>query len=337
LDVNHTPPPVFLLRMMTGYWVSKALSVVAELGVADLLADGPRSSDDLATACGAEGQALYRLLRALASVEVFQETAERRFRLTPLAELLRSDHPQSMRALARMYGSEQYSAWGELGASIRTGSPAFDRVFGSTYFEYLADQAEASAVFNQAMTGWTAQLAASVVAAYEFAGPGVVVDVGGGHGLLLSTIVADDTALNGVLFDLPHVVESAKSQLEGSDVSTRCSVVAGDFFEAVPDGGSFYILAQILHDWDDDRSIAILRNCRRAMNTDAKLLVVEQVLPSGNEPSLGKWLDLHMLVLLNGRERTEAEYAALLAKADLEATQTITTSSGASIIEAIPV
>ncbi|MDQ3809571.1 MAG: acetylserotonin O-methyltransferase [Chloroflexota bacterium] len=335
MHADDVPAPVALLRMMTGYWVSKALHVAAELGVADLLRDGPRPADELASACGAHPPALYRLLRALASVGVFTEGEGRRFALTPLAELLRSDRPDSMRALARMYGSEQYRAWDGLLDSIRTGTPAFDRAFGASYFDYLARSPEAGAVFDQAMTGWTTQVADAVVEAYDFPASGTVVDVGGGRGLLLATILRARPNLRGVLFDLPHVVVGAQPLLAAAGVADRCTVVGGDFFASVPAGGAVYLLAQILHDWDDERCRVILANCRGAMRPDGKLLVVEQVLPPGDEPALGKWLDLHMLVLLTGRERTEAEYRALLGAAGFQLSQVMPTTSGASIVEAV--
>ena len=336
MHADDVPAPVALLRMLTGYWVSKALNVAAELGIADLLRDGPRTSDELADRCGVHPQALYRLLRALASVGVFTEGEKGRFGLTPAADLLRSDVPGSMRALARMYGSEQYRAWGDLLESIRTGEPAFDRLFGTGYFEYLAHDPEANAVFNDAMTGWTAQLAESVVTAYDFDGSGVLVDVGGGHGMLLATVLRAHPAMRGILFDLPHVAATAKPLLEEAGVAARCEAVGGDFFDSVPAGGTYYLLAQILHDWDDERCRVILDNCRRAMLADGRLLIVEQVLPPANDPSLGKWLDLHMLVLLTGRERSHAEYAALLDSAGFELANVVPTSSGASIVEGVP-
>jgi hypothetical protein len=311
MHADDAPAAVVLLKMMTGYWVSKALNVAAELGLADLLQDGPRSSDDLAATCGVHAPTRYRLLRALASVGIFTEVDGRRFALTPLAELLRSDVPGSMRALARMYGSEQYRAWGDLLDSVRTGRPAFDRTFGASYFEYLASSPAGDAIFNEAMAGWTTQVAEAVVAAYDFAGVDTVVDVGGWHGLLLATILRAHPAVRGVLFDQPHVVKEAQPRLQAAGVAERCATEGGDFFVAAPAGGDVYVLAQILHDWDDERCRVILGNCRQAMRPAGRLLLVEQVLPPANEPSFAKWLDLHMLVLLTGRERTEAEYRDL--------------------------
>jgi hypothetical protein len=328
--------PVTLLRMMTGYWIAKALNVAAELGVADLLRDGPRTVDELAAGCAAHPPTLYRVLRALASVGVFTEAEGRNFALTPLADLLRSDFPGSMRALARMYGSEQYRAWGDLLDSVRTGEPAFERAFGTSYFEYLAHSPQAGAVFNEAMTGYTTRVADAVVAAYDFAGIDTVVDVGGGHGLLLATILRAHQTVRGVLLDLPHVVSGAQPLLESAGVADRCETVGQDFFSSVSEGADLYMLAQILHDWDDERCRVILGNCRRVMKAEGKLVVVEQVLGPPNEASFGKWLDLHMLVLLSGHERTEEEYRALLGAAGFEIARVIATSSGASIVEAIP-
>ena len=333
--MDDAPAPEALLRMMTGYWLSKSLNVAAELGLADLLRDGPRTTDDLAGACGAHAASLYRLMRALASVGVFTEMQGRRFGLTPMAELLRSDVPGSMRSLARMYGSEQYRAWDDLLGSVRSGEPAFDRVFGASYFEFLAKTPQADAVFNDAMTGWTTQVADAVASAYDFAGFDTVVDVGGGHGLLITTILRANPTLRGVLLDLPHVIAGARPLIQAAGLEDRCETVGQDFFQSVTEGGDAYVLAQILHDWDDERARTILLNCKRAMRPDGKILVVEQVLSPANEPSFGKWLDLHMLVLLTGRERTEAEYAALFETAGLRLANVIPTASGASIIEGV--
>ncbi len=335
MSAPELPPPVRLVQMMTGYWISQSIYVAAKLGIADHLMDGPRTSEELAAACQAHAPSLYRLLRGLASVGVFTEVDAGRFALTPTAEWLRTDHPDSMRALAIMYGEEQYQAWGGLLASIQTGAPAFDRRFGASYFHYLAEHPEPAATFNAAMTGWSAQVARAVVEAYDFSACATVVDVGGGHGTLLAAILTANPHLRGILVDLPHVAASATAFLGAAGVADRCQIIAGDFFEALPSGGDAYILAQILHDWDDERSFTILQNCRSAMAPAGRILIVELVIPPGNEPSLGKLLDLHMLVLLTGRERTEVEYRDLLAAAGFRLTRIIPTSSGASIVEAV--
>ena len=337
MGAGASPPPATLLQMMTGYWVSQALHVAAKLGIADLLADGPVDCEDLAAATDTHAPSLQRVLRALASVGVFTEVSPGSFALTPLAELLRTETPGSMRALAIMYAEEQYRAWGELLHSVRTGEMAFDHQFGMGYFEYLAQHPEADRVFNEAMTGWTHQLVGAVVDTYDFSPFKTIVDVGGGYGSLLAAILRSNPGTRGILFDLPHVIARAEEQLVAAGVADRCTFVGGDFFAAVPTGGDAYVLSQILHDWDDKRCVAILGQCRRAMPDHGKLLVVELVLPEGDEPFLGKWLDLHMLVLLGSRERTAAEYDTLFRAAGFKLARVVPTPPGPSVVEAVPV
>ena len=337
MDTGASPPPATLLQMMTGYWVSQALHVAAKLGIADLLADGPVDCEDLALATNTHAPSLRRVLRALASVGVFTEVSPGSFALTPLAELLRTETPGSMRSLAIMYAEEQYRAWGELLHSVRTGETAFEQQFGMGYFEYLAQHPESDRVFNEAMTGWTHQLVGAVVDTYDFSAFKTVVDVGGGYGALLAAILQNNSGMRGILFDLPHVVASAEEQLAATEVADRCTFVGGDFFTEVPAGGDAYVLSQILHDWDDERCVAILGNCRQVIPDHGKLLVVELVLPPGDEPFLGKWLDLHMLVLLGGRERTAAEYNTLFRAAGFELARVVPTPPGPSVVEAVPV
>ena len=337
MGAGASPPPATLLQMMTGYWVSQALHVAAKLGIADLLADGPVDCEDLAAATDTHAPSLQRVLRALASVGVFTEVSPGSFALTPLAELLRTETPGSMRALAIMYAEEQYRAWGELLHSVRTGEMAFDHQFGMGYFEYLAQHPEADRVFNEAMTGWTHQLVGAVMDTYDFSPFKTIVDVGGGYGTLLAAILRSNPGTRGVLFEQPHVVASAEEQLVAAGVADRCTFVGGDFFAAVPTGGDAYVLSQILHDWDDERCVAILGQCRRVMPDHGKLLVVELVLPEGDEPFLGKWLDLHMLVLLGSRERTAAEYDTLFRAAGFKLARVVPTPPGPSVVEAVPV
>jgi ubiquinone/menaquinone biosynthesis C-methylase UbiE len=232
-----------------------------------------------------------------------------------------------------MFGGEQYQAWGGVLHSVRAGQPAFDQVYGTSYFEYVARNPDAAAIFDEAMTSYTTQVAHAVVATYDFSSAKSLVDVGGGEGMLLATILRANPSTRGILFDLPHVISRASGPLERSDVGDRCQTVAGDFFRSVPDGADTYLLAQILHDWDDDHSRTILTNCHRAMQPGGKVLVIELVIPPGNEPFIGKWLDLHMLVLQTGRERTAAEYQELLASAGFQLTRVIATESGASVVE----
>lgn len=325
-----------LLPMMTSYWVSQAIYVAAELGVADHLTEGPATAGELATASGADPGALYRLLRALSSVGVFRQGADDRFGLTPMAELLRSGTPQSMRSLARLYGADLYRAWGDLAHSVRSGQPAFEHVFGVGPFGWFEEHPEAGQIFNEAMTGYTYRAAQAAASAYDFTPFETVVDVGGSLGTLLAAVVAQNDTMRGVLFDLPHVASEAEQRLASLGLAERVACVGGDFFQEVPIDGDAYLLSQILHDWSDDECLAILRSCRNAMNAEGRLLVLELVLPDGDEPHFGKWLDLHMMVCVTGRERTRAEFASLLGAAGFELTRVVPTSADLCLLEARP-
>jgi SAM-dependent methyltransferase len=336
-ETSATPPHVALLQMMTGYWVSQSIYVAAKLGIADLLGGGPRHYESLAGATQTHAPSLYRLLRALASVGVFRETEPGCFDVTPTAALLQSTNAESMRALAVMYCEEQYRAWSDMLTSVQTGQTAFERVFGTTYFTHLAQHPESNETFNQAMTGWSAQLDHAVLAAYDFSRFATVVDVGGGYGRLLTSILHAHPVARGVLFDQPHVIAGASELLRAAGLDGRCELVGGDFFVEVPRNGDAYILSQIVHDWNDDRSVAILKTCRRAIAPTGRLLLVEMVIATGNNPDFGKFLDLHMLALVGGRERTQSEYRDLLAEAGFQVTRVVPTAAGASIVEAVPV
>lgn len=333
------PPPLALLDMLTGCWISQALSVAATLGLADLLQEGPQSCETLAEATQTHAGALYRVLRALASVGVFAEDEAGRFRLTPLADLLRTDAPGSLCAFAIMLGApEHWRAWEGVLHSVRTGQPAFDHVFGMPLFEYFSTHPEAARIFDEAMTSRSSQENAAIVAAYDFAAAHTVVDVGGGQGTLLATILQAYPNVRGVLFDLPHVIAPVRTRMESTAQAARWAFVAGDFFAAVPAGGDCYLLKKVIHDWDDERAQRILTNCRTAMAGTGRLLLIEPLIPPGNEASFNKRLDLLMLVWnAGGRERTEREHQSLLAAAGFRLSRIIPTRAGISIIEAIPV
>jgi O-methyltransferase domain/Dimerisation domain len=339
-DANRTPPPDARQRldqMVIGGVVSQLLYVAARLGIADLLKDGPRSCEGLAQATGTHPPTLYRMMRTLASQGVFTEVDAGNFGLTPLGAWLQTDIPGSHRAATLlMAGPEIYRAFGDLLHSVKTGEPAFDRIYGMGYFEYLAQNPEAAGIFNEAMTsGGAVDENPAVAAAYDFSAIGTVVDIAGGQGGLIATILTANPGLKGVLFDQPAVVESARPQFQAAGVADRCDLVGGDFFEDALPGGGVHILKRIIHDWDDDRSIAVLRSCRRAMDEQGRLLVVERVIPPGDEPSPGKLLDMTMLAVLGGRERTEAEYRVLFQAAGFELTRIIPTTSSMSVIEGI--
>jgi predicted O-methyltransferase YrrM len=320
--------------------VTQLIHVAATLGVADFLRGGPKSCHELAAALGVDPEALYRVLRALASLGIFEETNPRRFALTAMAELLRSDVPGSLRGSAMLYGERWWwQACGELLHSVRTGQPAFDHIHGKTLFAYLNDAVEAAATFNDHQTGMTQQDAAAVVSAYDFREYARVVDVGGGHGALTAAILRACPSTTAVLFDQPAVIEGAKQRLRAEGVADRCTCIAGDFFESVPEGGDAYVLKDIVHDWDDDRAMTILRNCRRVMTHarpgTTRVLVIEKVIPPGNASFPGKLTDITMLLVARGRERTAKEYEALLTEAGLALTRIVPTSSPASVIETV--
>jgi hypothetical protein len=329
------PPPVAMFQLIAGFWVSRTLYIAAKLGIADLLKDQAKSSEELAQATGTHAPSLYRVLRALASVGVFAEVEDGRFRLTPVGECLRTGVPGSMRALATMLCG-QWRAWEDALYSVETGKIAFDHVFGMGLYQYLAQNPEAGTNFAEAMTEYTTPVAALVAAAYDFSPIGKLIDVGGGHGTLITAILKAHPTLTGVLFDVPPVAEGARQRIEAAGVAGRCELVGGSFFESVPGGGDAYLLANVILDYDDDRALKILKNCHRAMAGRGKLLLVESVISPGNEASFSKLVDVLMLVITGGRGRTEAEFHALLAVAGFRLTQIIPTPSEMSVIEAMP-
>jgi hypothetical protein len=333
-----TPPPHAVLIQMAGALVlSRALYAVAEIGVADHLADGPRPADALARLTGAHAPSLYRLLRTLASVGVFTEDADRRFALTPLGAALRSDAPGAGRSSVRTFGGPaMWASFGEFLHAVRTGETGAERALGQPIFAYFGGRPEEAALFGETMLGYHGAEPPAVAAAYDFAGVRTLVDVGGGIGTLLATVLEAHPGMRGVLLELPHVTADARARLAAAGLAGRCTVVEGDFFEAVPPGGDAYVLSHVIHDWDEARCQAVLANCRRAMGGRGRLLLVEAVLPPGDAPHPGKMLDLVMLTVTGGRERSEAEYAALLAAAGFTLTRVVPTASQASVIEAVP-
>ena len=332
--MSEPTPSQQLDRMITGYWISQAIYAAAKFGIAELLQDGPRTVEELAEASSANADALYRLLRGLASVGIFAEGEPRQFSLTPLAEPLRGDEPGSKRALALMSGDEQFRAWSEIDYSIRTGKTAFDKVFGKPIFEYLGEHEDKARIFDAAMTGIHGRESNAVLDAYDFSDIGVLADIGGGNGSQITSILEKHAELKGILFDLPHVVERAHERLRATGLSHRCQVVGGNFFESVPDGADAYMMRHIIHDWDDEKALTILRCCRAAMSRQSKLLIIESMIPPGNDPFGGKLLDLVMLLIPGGKERTEEEYRALLGKAGFDLARIVPTSTEISVIEA---
>jgi hypothetical protein len=321
--------------LLSGYRNSALLYVAARLGLADLLTDGPRSSDDLARATGAHAPSLHRVLRGLVMLGVCTEERDGRFGLTALGTWLQAGRAGSLRGAAILCGEEQYAAWGSLLHSVMTGEAAFGHVFGMGQWEHREQHAELNEYFQEGLAAGTARTAAAVVAAYDFSRFRTVADVGGGHGALLAAILKAHPPLNGVLFDEPHVVAGAALRLEAAGVAARCRVVGGSFFDRVPDGADALILKSVIHDWDDERSLAILRNCREALTEEGTLLLVERIMPARAEDDPDAvYVDLQMLALTGGLERSEAEYRALLAAAGFTLTRVIPTRSGLSVLEA---
>jgi hypothetical protein len=329
------PSPPVLFQMASGYWTSQAIYVAAKLGVADLLNDGPQSCVTLATATGADAPSLFRLMRALASVGVFSHVHRDCFALSPLAECLRSDVPGTLRAMVMTIGEIHYHACGNLLHSVQTGSPAFNNVFGTSLFDYLQQDACAADTFNQGMTNLSSMLAYAVLMAYDFTGISSILDIGGGEGKLLQTILEVNPEMEGAVFDLPTTIETTTQKLNNNTGVGRCSYIAGDFFESVPPGADAYLLCQVVHDWDDDRAVTILKNCRKAMGKNKRILLVEMVVPETNIDSFSKLLDLNMLVMTGGRERTKAEFRTLLAASGFMLTKIVPTMAPQSVIEAI--
>ena len=324
-------------RLVRGYQFTQALHVAVRLGIPDLVADGPRSATDLAAASGAHAPSLARLLRALTTLGVFAEVAPEVFGPTRLAHLLRVGVPGSRRAMLLLVGSELYGGWGHLLHAIRTGESTAGPAYGMDAWAWKAQHPEANAIFNDTMVEQTTGRVAALVAAYDFAPFGTVVDVGGGRGALLAGILRATPGVRGVLFDQAHVVAGADETFAAAGVAERASIATGDFFAAVPAGGDAYILSWILHDWDDKESLAILASCHRAMAGRGTLLLFERVLPVGaDRPWEPYFSDLNMLQALGGRERTEAEWAALLAAAGFRLTRIVPTASGIDLIEAHP-
>lgn len=335
---NDIPPQSVMLQMVHSYWTFQIIYVAAKLSIADLLKNGPLSCDKLASSTGTHARSLYRLMRALASVGVFAENKQGDFTLTPLGSCLMSDVPDSIRAAAIMLGEEHYRAWGDILHSIRTGSSAFKHLYGMNIFEYYSQNPEPSKIFSEAMTSVSVIEDTAITEGYDFSKIQKLVDVGGGHGSLIASILKSNPMMKGVLFDQPSVIEGAKHLLEKQGVFSRCELVGGDFFQTVPAGGNAYILKHIIHDWDDERSLTILKHCYQAMVENDLLLVVEQVIPPGNNPFMGKLHDINMLIMSDGGcERTEAEYRTLFERAGFKLTKIFPTQSDANVIEGIRV
>jgi precorrin-6B methylase 2 len=324
-------------RLIMGFRTTQLVYVAARLGIPDKLADGPQDACTLARTVGAHPRALYRLLRALAGLGIFTETADGRFEVTPLGQTLRRDTPGSLRDVALLYGDDWlWSAYGSLSHSVMTGRPAFEHVHGQTFYDYLHNRPDSAVTFDRAMTGFSEQEAAAILDAYDFSGASTLVDIGSGQGALMIAVLRAHPKMRAILFDQTGVVEQAHKVAADAGVTGRVTIAPGDFFEYVPAGGDVYVLKSVLHNWEDPEAIDILRNCRDVMSNGSRLLVVERVLPEGNGPSEAKLFDINMLVVPGGLERTTTEYQNVLEAAGFELRRVIPTKAAVSILESVP-
>ena len=332
---KEIPPPMQMLQIISGFWVARCVYVLAKLGIADLIKGEPKTTEELATATGTHGPSLFRVLRALAAVGVITQDVDKRFGSTPLSETLCTGVPGSIRAFAMTeLGEEHYPAWGELLYSVRTGGIAFDKAFGEPVWGFFSRNPENAQIFNDAMTAMTAAANEAIHAVYEFTGINTIVDVGGGHGGLITGILKKNPAMRGILFDAPEVIEGAKPKVTESEVSDRCQLASGDFFKSVPEGDAI-VMKWIIHDWNDEQSATIMQNCHRALPENGKLILVEAVVPETSEPHFSKFIDLNMLVMTGGRERTESEFRALYEAAGFKLLRAVPTESPFSVIEGV--
>lgn len=338
---NKTQPPpahAQLIQMATGHWVSRIVHVAAKLNLADHLANAPKSADELAAPTGTHAPSLYRLMRTLAHLGILSEDAAHRFTLTPLGDALKTGAPGGARAaILTLAGDWCASGFGELLYSVQTGKSGVEKYLGMPVFDWFGKNPEIASLFSETMVAFHGAEADAVAATYDFSKMKTIVDVGGATGNLLTAVLSRAPGARGILFDLPHVLRDAPAFIQARGLTDRVTLEGGSFFERVPIGGDAYLLSHVIHDWSEQQCLTILGHCRRAMNSDGRLLLIEMVLPPGNTPHPGKVLDMMMLVGPGGRERTEEEYGELLAQAGFRLTRVVPTESAASVIEAKPV
>ena len=329
------PPQAMIMHLSMGAMVTQAIYVATKLGIADILADGQKHVDQISHEADAHSPSLYRVMRTLSSLGIFNETQPRTFANTPLSEVLRADVPGSMRNSMIFMGEPwHFNVWGNMLHSARTGGTAWKETYGEEVFDWIAKQPEASEIFNGCMSELSAGAAPAIVDGYDFSGIDTLADIAGGHGYLLSQILKANPNMKGILFDMEHVISGAAEMLRSFGVEDRVETVSGDFFAEVP-AADAYIMKHIIHDWDDERSIKILKSIHRAMKGDGKLLLAEMVIPEGNEPHPGKMLDLEMLTSPGGLERTADEYARLFEQSGFKLNRIVPTRSPFSVIEGV--
>ena len=326
-----------MMQLAGGFGLTAALQAIVRLNIADLLAEGPLPVSELARRTESNEDILYRVMRLLASVGVFEELHGKLFGLTPMSGLLRTGVSGSLRDAVAWVGSRfHFQVWSELGHSVKTGQPAVEKVFGVNAFDAIYGDPEVAYDFNMAMTCFSRQIAPAVLEAYDFSGVDTLMDVAGGHGAILCEILSQYPKMNGILFDVPEVIEEATCHVCSLKMEHRCEIVAGNFFDRIPAGADAYYMQHILHDWNDEKSLHILANCRRALEgkPNGKLLIVDSVVPENSQPHPSKWLDLEMLLMPGGRERTEGEWRELFGNAGFEITRILPMKVADSVIEA---
>ena len=330
---NELPPPAQLMKFIVGRWISKPIYVAAELGIADMLAEGPKSIEELAQASQSHAPSLYRMMRALASVGIFYETENKRFELTPMAECLKKG---AMRSVALLFNSDWSDrAWGYFMDSVKTGDTAFEKAHGMPVSDWLEKNPQAEEVFNEANAIKAVNSHRAIIDVYDFSGINTLTDVGGGIGALMAEILIANPLMNGVVADIPSVIRKARKIIRSRGIEDRCELVECDFFKTIPAGSDGYLMSHILHDWSAEQCKTILKNCHKAMKPESKLLIVEMIVPPGNQPSIAKLLDLEMLVTTGGCERTEKEFKILLETSGFKLSRTIATNESICVIEGI--
>ena len=331
LEQPQMPPQALLAQMTFGFIVSQAISVAAKLCIADHLNNGAKTAAELAVLTETHAPSLFRVMRALTSVGIFSKDADGKFANAPMGDFLRSDHPESLRGIAQMIcDREHWTAHGNMMQSVKTGENGFEFTFGQPFFEYAVSHPEVAQIFDDAMTSFSRGIAHAVAAVYDFSGAETIADIGGGHGILLSTILQANEHAGGILFDQLQVVEGAK-------VSDPVKAVGGDFFAEIPVSADVYLMKHIIHDWNDEQSNTILENLSKSAKSGAKLLLIESVVEEDDSPSMSKIMDLNMLVATGGKERTATEYAALLERNGFKLTAVYPTPSPVQIVEAVRV
>lgn len=331
------PPPVAIVEMISGLWIARAIGLAAELGIADHISDEGTASEVIAKKVHAKPDSIYRLLRALSVVGIFQELPDHKFRLTDLGRCLQTDHPQSMRDFATFQTHTNWQHWEHLGHAVKTGESAVKKVRKQDFFEFLRDNPKIAQSFDGAMVNISKLELDSVVEAYDFSKFNVIADIGGGYGTFLATILKTAPTVKGILFDLPHVAEAADANLKKLKVTERVKVQTGSFFESAPEGADCYMMKHIIHDWSDEKSLEILSHIRKKIPKNGKLLLFETIVPEANVADFSKFIDLEMLVVTDGgKERTREEFIELLAKAKFKVENIIPTMSMVKVIEARP-